>query len=495
MVTDAQVRLLRRKIMEKKSQQAAAAAAGMSVRSARKWLRGSLPSETKKPRSWRTRIDPFEDVWDAEILPLLRSDAQGVLQATTILDVLEQHEPGRFGPGQLRSLQRRVRDWRALHGPAKEVYFEQTHVPGREGAVDFTHATDLNVTINGRPFRHLLFQFVLSFSGWRWVSIAFGETFEALVAGVQAALWALGGVPEVLRSDNLSAATHELKESHGRALNERFRAVLHHYGLVSTRIRPGESHENGVAEQANRRTKTALDQALIVRGSRDFASEDAYLVFVREVVDRSFNSRVAQKLALERAALRPLPSGPIPSYTTFHPVVRRWSTIRINGHTYSVPSRLIGHTVEVRRHPDIVEVFYKGQLVETMPRLRGQAENRIDYRHVIWSLVRKPGAFARYKYREELFPSTTFRRAYDVIRSSRGDRADIEYVRILHLAASTMESLVESALTTLLEQSPCVIDYAAVRAIAQPEKPQVPHVRIGAPDLRVYDSLLVGGAR
>jgi len=495
MVTDAQVRLLRRKIMEKKSQQAAAAAAGMSIRSARKWLRGGLPSETKKPRSWRTRIDPFGDVWDTEILPLLESDKQGVLQATTIFDVLEQREPGRFGPGQLRSLQRRVCDWRAVHGPAKEVYFEQTHVPGREGAIDFTHATDLNVTVNGCLLPHLLFQFVLSFSGWRWVTLAFGETFEALVSGLQAALWALGGVPEVIRSDNLSAATHELRESQGRVLNDRFRAVLDHYGLVSTRIRPGESHENGVAEQANRRTKTAIEQALIVRGSRDFVSEEVYIAFVRDVVDRSFNCRVTEKLALERTALRSLPPASIPSYSTFHPVVRRWSTIRIGGRTYSVPSRLIGHTVEVRRHPDVVEVFYKGQLVETMPRLRGQVEQRIDYRHVIWSLVRKPGAFARYKYREELFPSITFRRAYDAIRSSRGDRADIEYVRILHLAASTMESLVESALTTLLNQSHCSIDYAAVRAIAQPEKPQVPNIRIGSPDLRVYDSLLVGGAR
>ena len=495
MVTDAQVRLLRRKIMEKKKQLAAAAAAGMSVRSARKWQRGALPSGTKKPRTWRTRIDPFTDVWESEIVPLLESDAEGSLQATTIIDVLEQRDPGRFGIGQLRSLQRRVRDWRALKGPAKEVYFEQRHVAGREGAFDFTHATDLRVTIAGRLLRHLLFQFVLSFSGWRWVTLAFGETFEALVAGIQESLWKLGGVPEVARSDNLSAATHELKESQGRALNNRFRAVLDHYGMISTRIRPGESHENGVAEQANHRTKTAIEQALIVRGSRDFPSQDAYVVFVHDVIERSFNARVKDKLALERAALRPLPSSRIPSYTTFTPVVRRWSTIRIGGRTYSVPSRLIGHTVQVRCHPDVVEVFYKDQLVETMPRLHGPIEQHIDYRHVIWSLVRKPGAFARYRYREELFPSMTFRRAYDALRASRGDRADVEYVRILHLAASAMESLVESALTTLLETTPKAIDYATVRAIATPETPRVPDIKIGAPDLRVYDGLLVGGAR
>jgi|HubBroStandDraft_1064217.scaffolds.fasta_scaffold47741_2 hypothetical protein len=494
MVTDAQVRLLRRKIMEKKTQETAAAAAGMSIRAARKWRRGPLPSETRRPRSWRTRVDPFSESWDSDVVPLLVGDVHVALQATTIIEVLEERFPGRHDHGQLRTLQRRISDWRALHGPQKEVFFEQRHVPGREGAIDFTHATDLGVTIVGRLLRHLLFQFVLSFSGWRWVGLAFGETFEALVAGVQGALWQLGGVPEVLRSDNLSAATHELKKSGGRVLNDRFRAVLDHYGLTSTRIRPGESHENGVAEQANYRTKSALAQALLVRGSSDFVSLEAYVEFVRGVVDKSFNRHVEAKLALERERLRPLPSSSIPSYTTYHPMVRRWSTIRIGARVYSVPSRLIGHSVEVRRHPDLVEVLYKGQLVAQMPRLHGPLEHRIDYRHVIWSLVRKPGAFARYRYREELFPSITFRRAYDALRSTHGDRADVEYVRILHLAASTMESLVETAVSELLDAGKPV-DYAAVRAIASPQKPSVPSIKIGIPDLHVYDRLLAGGAR
>lgn len=494
MVTDAQVRLLRRKIMEKKTQEAAAAAAGMSVRAARRWQRGALPSESKKPRSWRTRPDPFADTWDSLIVPLLRADTQGVLQATTILDVLEERAPGRHGPEQLRTLQRRMRDWRALHGPHKEVFFEQAHVPGREAAVDFTHATDLGVTIAGRLLPHLLFQLVLSFSGWRWLTIAFGETFEALVSGVQGALWQLGGVPEVIRSDNLSAATHELKESAGRALNDRYRAVLDHYGMISTRIRPGESHENGVVEQAHFRTKSAIAQALVVRGSKDFPSVDAYLAFARDVIDRSFNRHVVEQLAQERTHLRPLPPAPIPSYTTFHPVVRRWSTVRIGGRIYSVPSRLIGLKIEARRYPDVIEIRYADKLVESMPRLHGPIDHRIDYRHVVWSLVRKPGAFARYRFREDLFPSMTFRRAYDALRSTRGDRADVEYVRILHLAASTMQSLVESALALLLERRE-PFDYAAVRAIAAPEKPAVPDIKIAPPDLRAYDRLLAGGAR
>jgi hypothetical protein len=295
----------------------------------------------------------------------------------------------------------------------------------------------------------------------------------------------------VLRSDNLSAATHELSEG-GRALNRRFRAVLEHYGMDSSRIRPGESHENGTVEKANDLVKRALEQALVLRGSRDFASVAEYERFVAEVVERHFNAHVGAALVDERAHLRPLPSTRLPDYTTHDVVVRKWSTITVGKRIYSVPSRLIGHTVEVRLFPDEVEVYYEGQRTERMPRLRGQEEHRIDYRHVIWSLVRKPGAFARYRYREDLFPSLVFRRAYDALQGSRGLRADVEYVRILHLAASTLEAHVEAALETLLTNG-VPLDYAAVKALAQPEAPTVPPVCIGAPDLSIYDRLLSSG--
>jgi hypothetical protein len=494
MVSDAQVRLLRQKRMEKKTQETAAATAGMSVRSARKWeKKGSLPSETKRPRSWRTRADPFAGVWQTEVVPLLKADKAGILEGTTVLDVLEQKQPGKYGTGQLRTLQRRMRDWRAVHGPEKEVFFEQVHEPGREAAVDFTHATELGVTVAGKPLVHLLFLFVLSYSGWTWSQVAFGETFEALVSGVQGAMWALGGVTDVLRSDNLSAATHELRKSGGRELTKRFAKVLEHYGLRSSRIQPGESHENGVVEQANRRVKAALAQALLLRGSSDFASLDQYSAFVRDVIERTRNRDIGDALTVEREHLKPLPAAAIPSYTTSTPKVRKWSTIRVRHRTYSVPSRLIGHTVDVRLHPDIVEVFYRGQLVETMPRLHGDLDHRIDYRHVIWSLVRKPGAFARYRYREAMFPSLLFRQAYDALKASRGERADVEYVRILHLAASTMEAQVEVALARLLETGQGV-DYAAVKALASPEAPTlIPVVTIPPPDLAAYDGLLAGG--
>ncbi len=492
LVTDAQVRRLREKRMAGKTLAAAAAAAGMSERAARKWQSGALPSTVKPPRTWRTREDPFANVWQSEVVPQLVADTDGRLQVLTLFRALCGRHPGRFQPGQLRTLQRRVREWRVQYGPDREVYFEQVAVPGREAAFDFSDASDLGVTLGNVAFPHLLFEWVLSYSRWTYVSLARSETFEALVAGLQGALWTLGAVPAVLRHDNLSAATHELRRSGGRQLTVRFREVLDHYGLRSSRIQPGKPHENGVAEQSHFRTKTAIDQALLLRGDRDFADEAAYLRFARAVVDETRNARAAPRLAEERPYLRPLPSARIPEYTTFRCVVRKWSTIRVGGRIYSVPSRLIGHTVEARQHPSTVEVLYGGRVLCSMPRLRGSAEHRIDYRHIIGSLVRKPGAFARYRFREELFPSLVFRAAYDALGRTHGERADVEYVRLLHLAATTGERRVEATLRARLDAGdPC--DYASVQAQVRPPVPTVPVVHVPRPDLSQYDALLSGG--
>jgi hypothetical protein len=418
MVTDEQVRLLRKKMAEGKTTASAAAAAGMSERSAYAWKAGALPSETREPRGWRTRPDPFNSIWSTEVVPLLKADEHGVLEATTILAELQRRHGDAYGASQLRTLQRRIHHWRALHGPGKEVMFEQVHPPGREGAFDFTDATELGVTIAGEVFAHLLFQFVLSFSKWRWVGLAFSETF----------------------------------------------------------------------------LKSALDQALVLRGSRDFASVAKYMELVREIRDR-INAPKAARLAEEQPHLLPLPSCRLPAYTTYTATVRQWSTIHFAHRVYSVPSRLIGCEVEIRQHPDVIEVFYRDRTkpTATMPRIRGERYHQIDYRHVIWSLVRKPGAFARYRFREELFPSLVFRRAYDALVDARGERADVEYVRILHLAASTMQVDVEAALETLLARGHRP-DFITVKALAAPEKTTVPHVHIAPPDLAIYDRLLAGGA-
>ena len=301
-------------------------------------------------------------------------------------------------------------------------------------------------------------------------------------------------MPEVVRTDNLSAATHDLRDSGGRAFNESYRAILDHYGLKATRTNPRSSHENGVAEQGHRRLKSAIAQALVLRGSRDFESADEYTSFVRRIVDRR-NRLVKDKSALESSHLRALPPAPVPEYASYRTRVRKWSTIRVSRRTYSVPSRLIGVEVDVRLYTDHIEVYYKGHLVESMDRIRGAREARIDYRHIIGSLVRKPGAFARYRFREQMYPTHTFRLAYDAMRDWKGERADVDYVRILHLAATTMECEVERALRRLLE-SRVRFDYATVRQLAAPASPEIPALEMSeAVDLGVYDRLLAGGAR
>jgi hypothetical protein len=422
-------------------------------------------------------------------VPLLEADRRGVLEATTILAELQRRHPGEFIHGQLRTLQRRLRQWRALNGPEKEVFFPQEHLPGREAAYDFTNCDELGVTICGAPFNHLLFELVLSFSGWRWPMVAMSESFEALVLGVQEALWQLGGAVEVLRSDNLSAATHELALSGGRALTNRYSTLLDHYGMKSTRIFPRKAHENGVVEQAHRRTKSIVGQMLVLRGNHDFSSTDDYQRWVREIIEREHNTLLGDKLAEERRHLRPLPAIALPAYTALTVKVRRWSTIRVLKQTYSVPARLIGERVRVLLHHDHLEIYFAGNLVERLPRVRGWRPARIDYHHVIWSLVKKPGAFARYRWREELFPSLVFRRTYDALSSFHGDRADAEYVRILYLAAVSGEAVVERTLTELL-QNGNRFDAELVRQTVRPERPSVPAVEIGAPDLHVYDALL-----
>jgi len=477
--------------MQGKTQAQAAAAAGMSERTARRWKGRGLPSQSKQPHGWRTRPDPFAEVFDAQVVPLLTADPEGKLQAKTVLQALRQTDPERFADeSSLRTLQRRMKRWRALQGPGKEVYFEQQAEPGHQASFDFTDATDLGILIAGVLFVHKLFELVLCYSGWRHVQVATRETFEALLCGVQRGLYALGGVPKELRSDNLSAAVHKLRDERLGA-TRRWQAVLDHFRVRHSRIQPGKPHENGVAEQAHRRTLDSVKQALVLRGSRDFETREQYQDFVSEVVNRAHNTPAQARLAVERPLLLPLPAVPIPEYTELDCRVRKWSTIRVLGKTYSVSSRLIGLTVGVRLYVEHVAVYLYGQCTLTMPRIQ-QGDCRIDYRHVIDSLVKKPGAFARYRYREEMFPSLGFRRAYDSLRETHGERADPHYVRLLHLCTQCGEDRVQEVLLERLERGE-PLDYAQVRAAVQPTVPALPQVTIAPVCLADYDALL-GGA-
>ena len=466
----------------------AAAKAGMSERTARKYARlGHAPSHVKVPHTWRTRPDPFEGVWP-EVEALLRQD--GGLQAKTIWTELNERYPGRFSAGQLRTLQRRLLAWRVTSGPDREVFFPQTHEPGEQAQSDFTDMRRLEVMIAGQPFPHLLYHFVLTYSNWEAVSICPSESFESLSAGVQSALWRLGGVPLEHRTDNLSAATHELAESRGRDFTERYRELIDHYGLRASRNFPGNAHENGDVESANGGLKSAIDQRLRLRGSRAFVSREAYEGFLEACVQARNATRHA-RIEEERAHLRALPVRPLPAYRESYATVSRASAVRILKHSYSVSSRLIGCQLRVRLHADVVELDYKGERVALMERRVGRDAHRIDYRHIIHALVRKPGAFRRYVFREALFPSLEFRRSYDALLAGGSDQADLDYVRILHLAASDGEESVRAVLANLLTAGEAPT-YEAVRVqVRGAHTPDgVPHLNITAPDLTLYDRLL-----
>jgi transposase len=470
------------------SQVTAAAKAGMSERTARKYAHsGHTPSQAKVPHTWRTRPDPFAEVWP-EVEALLRQDSG--LQAKTIWAELNERHGGRFTAGQLRTLQRRLLVWRVTSGPDREVFFPQTHLPGEQAQSDFTDMRQLEVVIAGQLFPHLLYHFVLTYSNWECVSICPSESFESLSAGMQNALWRLGGVPLEHRTDNLSAATHELSESRGRDFTDRYRELIDHYGLRASRNFPGNAHENGDVESANGHLKTAIDQRLRLRGSRAFVSRDAYEGFL-EICIQARNATRQERIAEELGHLRALPTRPLPAYRESYATVSRSSSVRVLKHSYSVSSRLIGCQLRVRLHADIVELDYKGERVAVMERLVGHDAHRIDYRHIIHTLVRKPGAFRRYIFREALFPTLDFRRAYDALLAEGSDKADLDYVRILHLAAGDGEETVRSVLADLLTQE-IIPTYEAVRALVRgPRAPEgAPHLNITAPDLTVYDRLL-----
>jgi hypothetical protein len=488
MITDQQVRKLRCLALQGTPKEVAAARAGIDPKSARKYRSlGKLPSEVKRmDRNWRTRPDPFADVWPHLEEQLRLSPG---LEAKTLFADLQRRFPGRFPDGQLRTLQRRLKRWRSLQGPAKEVFFAQVHHPGRLGASDFTHCTDLGVTIKGLPFAHLIYHFVLTYSNWETGTICFSESLESLSEGLQNALWELGGVPTLHRTDRLTAAIQPGVEG-AEAFKQRYQTLLRHYGLQGQAIQAGKGNENGDVEQSHRQFKRTLDQALMLRGSRDFPGREAYTAFLRQQFQHS-NSGRQGRLAEERALLRPLPSRRLEACKRLKVRVETGSTIRVEGNVYSVASRLIGEWVEARLYAERVEVWYAQKQVEAFPRLRGRGKHQIDYRHVIDWLVRKPGAFADYRYQADLFPSSHFRMAYDALLQERPERAAKEYVRILHLAARESEVKVEAALVGLLKAGLPPEAAQVEERLRQGDRPMSPtEVVIGPVDLSLYDALL-----
>jgi hypothetical protein len=474
----------------------AAMKAGMDRKTARKYVAaGKLPSEMTQPRDWRTRLDPFEEHWP-EVEERLRQTPE--LEAKTLFELLQEQHPERYEDGQLRTLQRRVRWWRAAQGPDREVVLAQQHRAGEAAQTDFTSTAELAVTIAGQVFVHLLCMFVLPYSNWQWATVCLSESMAGLRKGVQRALFRLGRVPRYHQTDNSTAATHRIPDGQAacfeggkRPFNVDYLALMQHFGMTPRTTAVGAKEQNGDVESANGAFKRRLEQALLVRGSRDFESVEAWQEFVDHVAHKA-NTQRGRRVGEDLAAMRELAVAKLPEYVEEDVLVTDWSTVRVKRCAYSVPSRLKGEWVRVRIFEDKLEISFAGTTELVCERLRGRGLHRIDYRHVIWSLIRKPGGFARYVYREEMFPSLVFREAYDAIQVLHaGTKGDLEYLRILHLAASTMEADVAVALSLLLVAGKTITS-AAVKEIvaAAPASVDVPQLSSPPVKLAEYDALL-----
>ena len=490
-VTDQQVRKLKMEYEKSGKIGVASARAGMSRKTGSKYLKSTeFPSERQQKRTWRTRKDPFVEHWDeaAEMLELAPE-----LEAKALFEWLQAKYPDAYQNSQLRTFQRRVREWRALEGPAKEVMFPQHHVPGKRMSTDFTSMNSLQITVGGKPFNHMLCHCVLTYSNWQWATPCHSESYLALKKGVQNALVRLGHVPDEHWTDHSTGATHRIGGSGTqRRFNDSYASFMKHYGMTPRTTQPVSPHENGDVESLHGSLKRRIEQHLLLRGHRDFDSLEEYQSFLHGILNRA-NHLCRDRLAEELNAMKVLNVSLLTEYTEEDARVRCWSTINVKANTYSVPSRLIGEELRVHIHEDRLEVFFHGKHQFTAPRLLGRGGHSINYRHVIDWLIRKPGAFRQYRFREDLFPSVNFRWAYDRLCEKCSERtADLEYLRILHHAARTMEVEVEEALEILRERD-AVPRWNTVLEFCPDRQISVPHVDMPAVSLKVYDGLLEQG--
>lgn len=473
-------------IEKERNKEAAAAKAGMSPRTALKYRKtGKLPSQIKSNHDWRTREDSFETDWP-QVLELL--EVNPGIESKTLFNYLQTMSPGKYSDGQLRTLQRHIRHWRAMEGPGKEVYFSQVHYPGVLCASDFTHMTSLGITIRGELFKHLVYHFVLTYSNWETFSICYSESFESLSGGFQNAIWKLGGVPKRHRSDRMTAAVN--KNCNPEKFNRRYQALLNHYGIIPEATNIKSANENGDVEVSHRHFKSAVAQSLMLRGRSNFGSIEEYEKFLQKISDQLNTGRI-KRFQEELAVLKNLPVRRFDDFTPIKTKVSKGSTINVYFNTYSVHSRLIGENVQIRMYMDHIEVWYAKKLIERLPRMRGRGKHKINYRHIIDWLIRKPGAFENYRYKADLFPSSRFRMAYDWLRSNMTFQANKEYLKILALAAKESQSVTDNTLRYLIAKGIAPTASNVTELVADGMLiPKTTDVIVHSNDLVGYDSLL-----
>ena len=491
--TDTQVRIVMRERKSGKTQEQAAGKANLrSRKTASKYEKsGQMPSELKRLREYRTREDAFEAEWP-EIEEMLRDGPE--LEAKALFEWMCETKPEKYGPGQLRTYQRRVERWRGLN-QSQVASLDQIRRPGEMIQVDGTWMTELGVTIQGELLKHLLIHCVLPYSNWEWGRIAQSESLSAVRQGLQSSLRKLGYVPKRVQTDNSSAATRRLgiteeeESTEKRGYTRGYLDMLEHYGLTPQSTHVGNPNENGDVEAQNGALKRGVKQLLLLRGSRDFDDIEGYEAFLFEVMEKRNRGRQEQ-VAVEIAVMKPVAATPLATSVTQKVRVSQSSLIRVLKKTYSVPTSLIGKEVTVHIQEWTVDLSYAGQWVERLPRAIGSQTHHINYRHMIDSLLRKPGGFRNYRFQEALFPRLVFRKAWEQLQEWHSPRrADILYLQILRLAAYTLEENVAIALE-LLVQNGQAWSMQEVEHLLEPEPIAVPVIETGAVELDVYDQLL-----
>lgn len=475
----------------KHSQITAAAKAGMSERTARRIDKGELQPKPKL-RQYSTRKDPLLGLFEKYLVPLLEENP--ALQPITLLEVLDEKSPTPFDHSHLRTLQRRVKKWRAKYGPDQEVIFLQKHTPGDMGISDYTWMNKLNITLAGVKFEHKLYHYRLVYSGWTYVQVCLGgESFESLSSGLQNAFWRSGGVPATHRTDSLSAAYKN--HSQETLLTERYTKLCNHYSVKATRNNKGVAHENGAIESANGHLKRKVDQQLMLRGSRDFSSLSEYEKFINVIIAK-INRQCKTRFDEEKEHLQTLPCRRTNDFSELHVKVSSSSTISVKRVTYTVPSRLVGCALLVHIYDDRLALFYGHEETLCLNRIyapRATRARSINYRHVIHSLAKKPNAFRSSRIRDDLIPMGDFTLLWEKLNEEGLTDADCKYMVNLLLLADNYDceaSLGRYVLNEYEKSTPPTI--ARCRALFGPEKVDVPVIFTQQHNLKSYDSLLGG---
>lgn len=450
-----------------------------------------LPSQKVQPRE-RRRPDPLEAIFDTEVVPLLK-EAPGLRPVAIFEEILRRHPE--LSPGVRRTLERRIRSWRAQHGAEQDVIFRQVHEPGRMGLSDFTDLSALGVTIDGQPLAHMLFHFRLPWSGFEHAHVILGgESHVALAEGLQNALWSAGGAPHQHRTDSLSAAFRNLDAATEADLTRRYEALCAHYRMAPTRNNRGVAHENGSIESAHGHLKAAIRDALLMRGTPDFPDLTGYRAFVDEIVGRR-NAARAKRIAAERTYLQPLPTNRTTDFEEVIVTVSSTGGFTLRKVFYTVPSRLIGHRLRVRLHDDRLEVFMGGTHLLTLPRGRAHSDGRhdqvVNYHHVIHALRKKPMALLNLVYRDKLFPRPAYRRAFEALSAQLPEKMackiTVDLLALAHDRGCERELAEEVARVLDAGSLP---DPMALRRLFGPDPANLPSISVLPVALDSYDALV-----